>query len=329
MSGIIEKTTVERGGQRLADAKNSTVDTKKIYDLLILGAGPAGLTAAIYGCRANLNVLVFEQMLSGGEIASTDRLDNYPGFPEGVGGAEFGQLLEKQARRFGAEIRSAVIEEVTPAGDLKKVLTSQGLFYGRAVIVATGTVPGVLGVPGEEKLRGKGISFCATCDGFFFRGKKVAVIGGGDAALQEALFLTRFAEEIMLIHRRDEFRAVPYLQEQVFKQPRIKILWDTVVRGFNGEQQLEAITVANVKDGQTAVLPVDGAFLYIGRKPNTALLKGVETDGQGYIITSAEMETSLPGIFAAGDVRHKFLRQVVTAAADGAIAATMAVRYLG
>lgn len=313
----------------MKDAKKPTTDTEKIYDLLILGAGPAGLTAAIYGCRANLDLLVIEQMVAGGEIASTDRLDNYPGFPEGVGGAEFGQLLEQQARRFGGKIVSAVIKEVDPEGNIKKVMTSQGIFYGRAIIVATGTVPGILGVPGEAKLRGKGISFCATCDGFFFRGKKVAVIGGGDAALQEALFLTRFAGEIILIHRRDTFRAVPYLQEQVFKQPRIKILWDTVVKGFNGGQRLEEIVIQNVKDGQTAALPADGAFLYIGRIPNTAFISGVEKDGQGYIITSEEMETSLPGIFAAGDLRRKFLRQVVTAAADGAIAASMAVRYLG
>lgn len=313
----------------MTPTKNAAGNAEKIYDLLILGAGPAGLTAAIYGCRANLSVLVFEQMLAGGEIASTDRLDNYPGFPEGVNGADFGQLLEQQARRFGAEIVSAIIEEASLEGEIKKVVTSQGLFYGRAIIVATGTVPGVLGVPGEEELRGKGISFCATCDGFFFRGKEVAVIGGGDAALQEALYLTRFAEKIILIHRRDKFRAVPYLQEQVFKQPRIKIIWDTIVKGFSGEQRLEKITIQNVKDAQTTDLPVEGAFLYIGRVPNTGFLKGVEKDGQGYIITSEEMETSLPGIFAAGDVRRKFLRQVVTAAADGAIAAMMAVRYLG
>jgi thioredoxin reductase (NADPH) len=313
----------------LTPTKNAAGNAEKIYDLLILGAGPAGLTAAIYGCRANLSVLVFEQMLAGGEIASTDRLDNYPGFPEGVNGADFGQLLEQQARRFGTEIVSAIIEEASLEGEIKKVVTSQGLFYGRAIIVATGTVPGVLGVPGEEELRGKGISFCATCDGFFFRGKEVAVIGGGDAALQEALYLTRFAEKIILIHRRDKFRAVPYLQEQVFKQPRIKIIWDTIVKGFSGEQRLEKITIQNVKDAQTTDLPVAGAFLYIGRVPNTGFLKGVEKDGQGYIITSEEMETSLPGIFAAGDVRRKFLRQVVTAAADGAIAAMMAVRYLG
>ncbi len=312
-------------------AKNSAaaVETENIYDLLILGAGPAGLSAAIYGCRANLRVLVFEQMLAGGEIASTDRLDNYPGFPEGIGGADFGQLLEQQARRFGAEILPATIEKAFLEGKVKKIVTSRGLFYGRTVIIATGTVPRLLGVPGEEKLRGRGISFCATCDGPFFRGKKVAVVGGGDAALQEALFLTRFVQQVYIIHRRDELRAVPYLQEQVFKQPRIEILWDTIVQGFYGEHKIEKLVLQNVKSAQTLDLPVDGVFLYIGRTPNTGFFQGVEMDGQGYIMTSEEMETSLPGVFAAGDVRHKFLRQVVTAAGDGAIAAMMAVRYLG
>lgn len=309
--------------------KNIAPDANEVYDLLILGAGPAGLAAAIYGCRANLRVLIFEQMLAGGEITSTDRLDNYPGFPEGIGGAEFGQLLEQQARRFGAEIISATIDKALLEGEVKKIVTSRGSFYGRTIVIATGTVPRFLGVPGEEKLRGKGISFCATCDGPFFREKKVAVIGGGDAALQEALFLTRFAQQIYLIHRRDELRAVPYLQEQVFKQPRIEILWDTIVKGFYGGQKVEKLALQNVKSGQTADLPVDGAFLYIGRVPNTGFFQGVEMDSQGYIITSEEMETSLPGVFAAGDVRRKFLRQVITAASDGAIAAMIAVRYLG
>ena len=309
--------------------KNTAPDAEKIYDLLILGAGPAGLTAAIYGCRANLRVLIFEQMMAGGEIASTNRLDNYPGFPEGVNGADFGQLLEQQARRFGAELVSASIEEAFLEGEIKRVVTSQGLFYGRTVIIATGTVPKLLGVPGEEELRGKGISFCATCDGPFFKGKEVAVIGGGDAALQEALYLTRFAQMIFIIHRRDKLRAVPYLQEQVFKQPRIKILWDTIVKGFYGEHKIEKLVLQDVKNAQTSDLSIDGVFLYIGRVPNTGFFQGVEVDGQGYIITSEEMETSLPGVFAAGDVRRKFLRQVITAASDGAIAAMMAVRYLG
>jgi thioredoxin reductase (NADPH) len=301
---------------------------KKLYDMVILGAGPAGLTAAIYGGRANLNILVLEHMMAGGEIASSERLDNYPGFPEGISGVEFGQFLEKQAVRFGAEIVSATIEEADVLGDIKKVSTSKGDFYGRTMVVATGTAPRVLGVPGEEALRGRGISFCATCDGPFFQDRKVAVIGGGDSAVKEALYLTRFANEVFIIHRRDKLRAVPFLQEQVLNHPRVEILWDTVVKSFDGEDRLGKIIVEHVKDSTTLELPVDGAFLYVGRIPNTGFLKGVEMDGQGYIITSEEMETSVPGLFAAGDVRRKFLRQVITAASDGAIAAMMAVRYL-
>ena len=300
----------------------------KVYDMVILGAGPAGLTAAIYGGRANLTVLVVEQMIPGGEIASSERLDNYPGFPEGISGMEFGQSLEKQASRFGAEIVSASIEKADILGDIKKVSTSGGDFYGRTIVVATGTVPRLLGVPGEEMLRGRGISFCATCDGPFFNNGKIAVIGGGDAAVKEALYLTRFAEKIFLIHRRDKLRAVPFLQEQIIGHPKVEILWDTIVKSFDGEQQLEKITIENVKDSSVGGLSVDGAFLYVGRIPNTTFLDGLEMDGQGYIITSEEMETSVPGVFAAGDVRRKFLRQVITAASDGSVAAMMAVRFL-
>lgn len=304
-------------------------DDNKIYDLIILGAGPAGLTAAIYGGRANLSTLVLEQMVSGGEIAATDQLENYPGFPQGISGAEFGQLLEQQAVRFGAEIISAAIDEVDPEGDIKKVSTSRGDFYGRTMVVASGTSPRLLGVPGEEKYRGRGISFCATCDGFFFRDKKVAVVGGGDSAVKEALYLTRFAREVILIHRRDELRAVSALQKQILGHPQVTFLWDTVVEEFKGDQNLTTLVIKNVKDSTTSELPVDGVFLYVGRIPNTGFLKGVEKDPQGYIITSEEMETTISGLFAAGDVRRKFLRQVITAAADGAIAAMMAVRYLG
>jgi thioredoxin reductase (NADPH) len=194
--------------------------------------------------------------------------------------------------------------------------------------VATGTSPRLLGVPGEEMYRGRGISFCATCDGFFFREKKVAVVGGGDSAVKEALFLTRFAHEVVLIHRRDKLRAVSALQKQILGHPQVTFLWDTVVEEFKGNQNLTTLIVKNVKDSTTAELTVGGAFLYVGRIPNTSFLKGVETDPQGYIITSEEMETAVPGLFAAGDIRRKFLRQVITAAADGAVAAMMAVRYL-
>lgn len=307
---------------------SSSKGQEKVYDMIILGGGPAGLTAAIYGGRANLDILVVEHMMSGGEIASTDKLDNYPGFPEGINGLEFGQLLEQHALRFGAEMISASIDVLDSAGEIKKVSTSKGDFFGRTIIVATGTAPSLLGVPGEDTLRGKGISFCATCDGFFFRDKKVAVIGGGDSAVKEAIYLTRFVNEIVLIHRRNKLRAVPALQNQILQNPKVSILWDTVVTEFKGDQSLTTLVTKNLQDSTVGELAVDGAFLYVGRIPNTEFLKGLEMDGQGYIITSEEMETSIPGVFAAGDIRRKYLRQVITAASDGAIAAMMAVRYL-
>lgn len=298
------------------------------YDMLILGAGPAGLTAAIYASRAGLRVLVCEEKLSGGEISATEQLDNFPGFPEGINGMEFGQRLEQQAERFGTRIVNASIETVKLDGEWKKLVTAAGEFLGRTVVIATGTQPRNLGVPGEDKLRGRGISYCATCDGPFFRDKMVAVIGGGDSAVEEALYLTRFAGGVLLVHRRDMLRAVPYLQEKLLNHPNVKVLWDTVVKGFAGEQKLEKILVQNVRNDSMAEVPVDGAFLYVGRIPNSSFFNGVEKDANGYIITNEEMETMIPGVYAAGDIRRKFLRQVVTAAADGAIAAMVAVRYL-
>lgn len=298
------------------------------FDMLVLGGGPAGFTAAIYAGRASLSVLVIEEKMSGGEIAATEQLDNFPGFPEGINGMEFGQRLEEQALRFGTKLVSAGIETVEPNGEWKKVVTTAGEYYGRTLVVATGTAPRSLGVSGEDKLKGRGLSYCATCDGPFFRNKRVAVIGGGDAAVEEALYLTRFAGEVLLLHRRDKLRAVPYLQKKLLDHPAVEVMWDTVVKEFTGEQKLEKLIVQNVQNDSIAEVPADGAFLYVGRIPNSSFLEGVEKDGSGYIITNEEMETSLPGVYAAGDIRRKFLRQVVTAAADGAIAAMMAVRYL-
>lgn len=303
---------------------------KKIYDLVVLGGGPAGITAAIYGGRAGLDVLIVEQMLLGGEIASTHFIENYPGFPEGISGAEFGEKLEQHARRFGAEIISATVESVVIDKTPKMVVTSAGEFLGRTLLVATGTYSRSLGIEGEEKLLGRGISSCATCDGFFFRNKTVAVIGGGDEAVQEALFLTKLAAKVILIHRRNKLNAVKTLQDEILNNPKVEFIWDTVVREFHGEEKLRSITIENVKEQKVSELAVDGAFLYAGKKkvPNTGFLEGLEMDGQGYIITNEEMETSVPGVYAAGDIRRKFLRQVITAAADGAIAATMAYKYL-
>lgn len=311
-----------------ANSSNKSEASDRLYDLLILGAGPAGLTAALYAGRAGLSVLVVEKMMAGGEIANTAWMDNFPGFPDGISGMDFSQMLEQQVLRFGAEITNGWVEKVEENGDVKKIITSAGEYSGHSLIIATGTVPRALGVPGEQNLWGRGISTCATCDGPFFRNKKVAVIGGGDSAVEEALYLTRFASKVYIIHRRDKFRVAPVLQEKVVAHPNVEVFWDRVVKEFSGAQKIENVVVEDVKEGSTLELGVDGVFLYVGRIPNSDFVSGVEKDGDGYIITNEEMETSLPGVFAAGDVRRKFLRQVVTAAADGAIAATMAIKYL-
>ncbi len=297
------------------------------FDMIILGGGPAGLTAAIYGGRGGYSVLVLERMLPGGEITLTENLDNYPGFPEGTSGPEFGQDLEKQARRFGAQIKTAEVKEVNLQDNPKKIVTSKETYYAKKVIVSTGTEPRSLGVPGEDELKGKGISFCASCDAAFFKDKEVAVVGGGDAAVEEALFLTRFAQKVYIIHRRNQLRAVKALEEGMKSNPRIQFLGNTVVREIKGEGKVEGLQLV---DGEREYhLPVQGIFIYIGRLPFTDLLQGqLETDKNGYLITDEEMRTSAPGVFAAGDVRHKVFRQVVTAASDGAIAAYTASREL-
>lgn len=302
---------------------------EKIYDLLILGAGPAGLTAAIYGARARLSVLVIEQMLSGGQIATTEKVENYPGFPEGIGGLELGQLLEEQARNFGAEMVLATVEGVSLKGEFKEVRTTEGVFRGRTLLIATGTRSRPLGVPGEEELKGRGVSYCVTCDGSFFQDKTVMVVGGGDSALEEALVLTKFAAKVYIVHRRGELRAIRILQERVQKNPKIEIIYNTVVKEIKGRDHVESVTLHNVVQNKTWDVPIDGIFLYIGLIPNTDYLNGdLERNEQGYLITSDSMETSVPGVFAAGDVREKGLRQVVTAVADGAVAAISAAKYL-
>jgi thioredoxin reductase (NADPH) len=301
---------------------------KKIYDLLIIGGGPAGAAAALYGARAGMTVLVIEKMMLGGEITSTAWLDNYPGFPEGVGGPEFGSLLEKQLVNLDVPIHNGEIEKVELDGEIKKIICFNAEFEGKTVLIATGTLPNLLGVEGEEELRGRGVSYCATCDAAFFRGKKVVVVGGGDAALEETIFLSRFAEKIFLIHRRDKFRGCSWLQDKVVKLPMVEVLWKTTVSKIEGTNKVSALQIT--QDGVDRTLEVDGIFIYTGRKPNVPYLDGIaiESDDRGYLITSDKMETSIKGVYAAGDVRKKFLRQVITAAADGAIAATAVSQYL-
>lgn len=299
------------------------------YDLIIIGGGPAGLTAGLYAARARLNALLIERGIPGGQAAVTSHIENYPGFPEGIDGSELGQRIKEQAGNFGLEFLTAEVGSITLDGNWKLVHTDQGTFRAKALIIATGTQNATLGVPGEQKLKGRGVSYCATCDGAFFRDKTVAVVGGGDSAIDEALFLTRFVKEVIVIHRRDALRATKILQDRAFANPKIRFQWNSVVEEILGQDAVQGVVVRNVKTGQKTTLPVEGIFIYIGLKPNTAFLGDLlRLDERGYILTNEEMETSIPGIFAAGDVRAKTLRQVITACADGAIAAVNADKYL-
>ncbi|MGM0652031.1 MAG: thioredoxin-disulfide reductase [Bacillota bacterium] len=301
---------------------------QKIYDMVIIGGGPAGSTAAIYAARAGLTSIIIEQMNIGGEIVSTDRLDNYPAFPEGISGAEFGMLLQKQMESLEVPVEMTQVDKVTLEGNVKQVEAISGSIAGKTVLIATGTEPNLLGVRGETELLGRGVSYCATCDAAFFRGKKVAVIGGGDAALEETIFLSRFADQVYLIHRRDQFRGCSWLQDKVMKIPSVKVLWNTTVSEIEGEKKVDGLKIK--QDDQDRHLDVQGLFIYVGRKPKAGFLEGIEMerDSRGFIITSGKMETSIDGVYAAGDIRQKYLRQVVTAASDGAIAATAAAQYL-
>jgi len=300
----------------------------KYYDLVILGGGPAGVTAALYAVRAGLSAVILENQNIGGEIVSTDRLDNYPGFPEGISGAEFGMLLQKQMENLNVPVHTAQVEKVSLNGEKKVVNSTDGEFTGKALLIATGTEPNLLGVDGEKELLGRGVSYCATCDAAFFRDKKVAVVGGGNAALEETLFLNRFAAKIYLIHRRDRFRGVKALQDKLLELPGVEVLWNTTVSKIEGDNKVSRVIVN--RDGREEALEVDGIFIYAGRRPKTEFLDegALEVSENGFIITGDRMETSVPGVYAAGDIRRKYLRQVITAASDGAIAASAAAQFV-
>ena len=301
-----------------------------IYDVMIIGGGPAALTAAMYASRAKLSTLVLEKMTLGGYIVITEKVKNYPGVPQDISGAELGKLFEEQAKSFGAEIKWANVARFEDRGDVKAAITGKEEFQAKSVIIATGTSHKSLGVPGEEKFVGRGISFCATCDAPFFKNKKVLVVGGGNAAIQEALFLTQFAEKVYVAHRGSQLNAEKDLQEKADENEKIEILWNTVVKEVVGEDLLEKVVLLDNKTGEEWMLEISGMFIYIGVQPNTYFLEDseVEMDDEGYIITNEKMETSVPGVFAAGDVRQKKVRQVITAAADGAVAAQLAKSYL-
>ena len=297
-----------------------------MYDVIILGAGPAGLTAGIYAARGGLNAVIVESSAVGGQASLTAEIENYPGF-ESVNGFELVSIMQAQCDRLGVAFVFDNPVNVSLEGDVKRVTTAaSGTLEARTVIIATGALPRTLGLPNESALMGGGVSYCATCDGAFFRGKPVAVVGGGNTAVEDALYLLKFASDVWLIHRRDALRADAILADRV-KSSGVKIVWDSVVTELVGENKLRALTLKNVKTGELSSLAVNGVFIAVGQTPSTAGLTGVELDG-GYIVTDEEMRTALPGVFAAGDVRKKSLRQVVTATADGAIAAESAIKYL-
>ncbi len=299
-----------------------------MYDVVIIGNGPAGLSAAIYGRRAGFNVLVIsDNPVAGGQISTTYEVDNYPGLP-GLGGMELGDKFKEHADKFEVEYATDRVNSITDAGDHKKVITQKGEYEARAVIIATGADHRKLGVPGEGELTGSGVSYCATCDGAFFRKKTVAVVGGGDVALEDAIFLSRFAEKVYIIHRRDEFRGAKMLQDQLLSNEKIEPIYDTVVDEIVGKMAVEKVLLTNKKTGEKSELPVNGVFMAVGIVPNLEGIEGLpDRDEGGYIIAGESCETSIPGIFAAGDVRTKQLRQVITAAADGANAITSVERY--
>ena len=300
-----------------------------LYDVIIIGSGPAGLSAAIYGMRARLQTLVVEkQPMSGGQILNTAEVDNYPGLP-GIGGFEIGQKFREHADKMGAEFVTAEVLKIETEQEFKRVITDKEIYETRTVIFATGANHRKLNVPGEEELSGMGVSYCATCDGAFFRNRIVAVVGGGDVALEDALFLARTCERVYLIHRRNAFRGAKVLQETVKKQKNIEIIWDTVVESINGTDQVESLSIYNKKTEKRDTLKIAGIFIAVGVVPNTQLAEGiVKLDESGYIIAGEDTVTSVPGIFAAGDVRTKNLRQVITAASDGANAITSAENYI-
>lgn len=299
----------------------------RLYDLVVLGGGPAGVSAALYGVRAGLSVVVLEKTFVGGYLASVDRIENYPGFPGGITGPELALLFDKHLQHFQVEVAALPAERVSLGGTPKRIFTPEGEIGGRAVVIATGTMPKLLHAEGESDLLGRGISHCASCDAAFFRGKVVAVVGGSSAALEETLFIARFAKKIYLIHNRSAFRAVQSLQERIFSRPNIEVLWNSTIMKIAGEKKVAGLLLR--QEDRELELSVDGVFILTGRIPSTAFLREeVAFDENGYIIVDENMETSLPLVYAAGDVRRTVLRQIVTAVSDGAIAATAAARSL-
>ena len=308
---------------------NLSQNAETDQEVIIIGGGPAGLTAALYAARAAAKPLVLIGEAVGGQAATTHEIENYPGFPDGVGGAELGQQMQAQAERFGAKVQFDFATSVDFKTYPFKVQTHAQAYTAKAVIISTGSSPRKLGVPGEAEFSARGVSYCATCDGYFYKDKKVVVVGGGNSALDESLFLTRLVSKITIIHRRDQLRADPVLQERAFASPKIEFVWDTVVQEILGDEEANAVRLRNVKTGDERVMETDGVFIYIGHVPNTKVFEGqLELDEQGYVVTDRRQHTSVPGVFAAGDVQDPVFRQIVTAAGTGSAAAIEAVRFL-
>ena len=310
-------------------AKIEAFIEEKIYDVVIIGGGPGGYTSALYCARAGLSTMVLEKLSAGGQMALTSQIDNYPGFEEGIDGFSLAEKMEQGAERFGAETELAEVLSVDFSNDIKIVESSEGTFKAKTVIIATGAVPRELGVPGEKELVGRGVGYCATCDGMFYRNKTVMVVGGGNTAAADAMTLSRICEKVILVHRRDSLRATKVYHKQLEETENIEFYWNTTVSEFLYEKKLTGAKLHNVKTGEDTEISVDGAFISIGRKPASELFEGIlDMDEAGYIVADESTRTNIPGVFAIGDVRTKALRQVVTAVADGATASHYIEEYL-
>ena len=302
---------------------------EQIYDLIVIGGGPGGYTAALYGARAGLSTLILEKLSAGGQMALTHQIDNYPGFPEGIDGFELAESMQQQAERFGAVTEYAEVYGVDLESKPRVIETSEGKFLGRTVIIATGAGPRELGIPGEKELIGRGVNYCAACDGAFYKGKTVVVVGGGNTAAADAMLLSRVAKKVILVHRRDSLRATKIYHEPLMKAENVEFAWNSQVVEILHDRKVSGVILKNVHSGALRQMDCDGIFVSVGRKPVTEFLGDqLELDKGGYILAGESTKTNIPGVFAVGDVRTKFLRQVVTAVADGAVAVHMAEEYL-
>ena len=300
-----------------------------IYDMIIIGGGPGGYTAALYAARAGMDVMVLEKLSAGGQMALTHQIDNYPGFSEGIDGFELGMKMQEGAERFGAKTEYAEVHALDLQANPKRLDTSEGTFYARTVVLATGAGPRKLGLPEEEALIGRGVNYCAACDGMFYKGKTVVLVGGGNSAAADAMILSRVAEKVILVHRRDTLRATKIYHKPLMEAKNVEFMWNSAVAELIHDQKLKAVKLRNVNTGEETVVEADGIFISIGRQPATDLVAGqLELDRGGYVVADESTRTSIPGVFAVGDVRTKVLRQIITAAADGAVASHYAEEFL-